>query len=120
MAEQITYERLRDLYSWMTGWRADVPAGRNDLQRLQDTQRAEFDAVMAAHDAQVRVEALRDAVQRFEDEVGKGDLRRESERDGSRWMDAEEAWEHQGPFMDWLRNEADRIADTNHTDGDRA
>jgi adenylate kinase len=46
--------RVRDLYTWTIAWRTDVPEGRDDLRRLQETQRAEFDAALAAHIDELR------------------------------------------------------------------
>lgn len=60
-----------------------------------------------------QAEALRDAVRDFENEVGIEEFDSLSARPGRhgqvRWVGIEEAWENQGPFMDWLRNRADRI-----------
>lgn len=71
--------RIRDLYTWATVWRAEVPEGRDDLRELQERQREEFDAALAAHDAEllasaaprIAAEALRDAARKMQ--VGIGD-----------------------------------------------
>lgn len=62
-------------------------------------------------EAQVKAAALREAVAEFESNVGLEEFREQTKRpDAPRgWATAEEAWEHQGPFMDWLRNRADQI-----------
>lgn len=60
--------------------------------------------------AKVKADALREAVERFESgDVAPDDLG--VERDGVRWAPnaVEGAWEYQGPIMDWLRDEADRL-----------
>ena len=54
MSAHINLDRVRDLYSRTTGWRTEVPEGRDDLRRLQEKLRAEFDAALAAHDAELR------------------------------------------------------------------
>lgn len=48
--------RIRDLYSWTTAWRSDVPEGRYDLAKMQDDLRSEFDRALAAHDRQIRAD----------------------------------------------------------------
>lgn len=71
--------RVRDLYTWMTAWRAELPEGREDLRELQERQREEFDAALAAHDAEllatheprIAAEALRNAARNMQ--VGIGD-----------------------------------------------
>src|SRR5699024_1367640 len=61
----------------------------------------------------VKAEALREAVSDFESSVGSAELHEESKRPDSPkgWGFAEcgIAWEHQGVYMDWLSNRADRI-----------
>lgn len=60
-----------------------------------------------------QAEALREAVSDFEGSVGVDEFDEMSARPGRhgpvKWFAIEEAWEHQGPFMDWFRNRADRI-----------
>jgi hypothetical protein len=51
--------RVRDLYTWTTAWSTDVE-GRDDLRRLQESQRADFDAALAAHDAELRARIARE------------------------------------------------------------
>lgn len=55
--EPVTIDRVRDMYSWATAWRADDLTDRPDLERLRERNRAEFDAAMSAHDARIRAEA---------------------------------------------------------------
>lgn len=50
---------------------------------------------------------LREAVSDFESNVGVGEFDEQTRRKNSHWAHIEEAWEHQGPYMDWLRNRAD-------------
>lgn len=57
----------------------------------------------------VKAEALREAADDFEYHVGVGEFEEQTIRDGIRWSDTAEAWEHQGPFMAWIRNRADEI-----------
>lgn len=44
--------RVRDMYSWATGWRPDVLPDQPHMADVQATLRAEFDAALAAHDAE--------------------------------------------------------------------
>lgn len=64
-----------------------------------------LDAKLKAAGAQ----ALRDAADDFEDNMGVGEFDEWARRDGKRWGHIEEAWEHQGPYMDWLRARADSL-----------
>lgn len=48
--------RVRDMYSWATGWRPDVLPDQPHMADVQATLRAEFDAALAAHDAVKRAE----------------------------------------------------------------
>ena len=66
---------------------------------------AEFERFIA----KVKADALREAVEYFENLIGIGEFREETRRDGRHWVDPDRAWGEQGPFMDWLRNHADRI-----------
>lgn len=49
-----SFERARDLYSWALRWDAGDHEDRPDLAKLQVDQRAEFDRMIAAHDAEMR------------------------------------------------------------------
>ena len=53
MAIQLSTERVADLYSWATAWRSTDPDGGTDLSGLRASNRAEFEAWRAAHDAEV-------------------------------------------------------------------
>ncbi|GAA4774420.1 hypothetical protein [Microbacterium gilvum] len=44
-------DRVRDLYSWAYAWRTEDAEGETDLSGLRASQRAEFDRMIAAHDA---------------------------------------------------------------------
>lgn len=59
--------------------------------------------------AEAQAEALREAVIDFEAHVGVGEFAEQSQRGPLRWGHIEEAWEHQGPYMDWLRTRADKL-----------
>jgi hypothetical protein len=50
--------------------------------------------------------ALEEAASDFEDNMGVGEFDEWARRDGARWNHIEESWEHQGPYMDWLRARA--------------
>ena len=48
----LTTERIGDVYSWATAWKSSTP-NRPDLDRMRAAQRAEFEAWLKAHDAEV-------------------------------------------------------------------
>lgn len=52
----ITIDRVRDMYSWATGWKPDVDPESPHMADVQASLRAEFDAALAAHDAEKRAE----------------------------------------------------------------
>jgi len=54
----------------------------------------------------IRAEALTDAAEDFEGNVGVGEFAEQSIRDGAYWLHIQESWDHQGPYMDWLRARA--------------
>lgn len=60
--------------------------------------------------SEARVAALREAVEYFESEVGVEQFAELSTEDGKPWAHIAESWEHQGPYMSWLRARADREA----------
>lgn len=70
-----------------------------------EDRRAEFDRFIA----KVKADALREAVEEFESHVGAGEFEEQTCRNGTHWTHAVESWDHQGPFMYWLLNRADRI-----------
>jgi len=59
MSGEITFDRLRDLYGMATRWESNPDDPR--LQKLRESNLAEFDATMARHDAEVAARALREA-----------------------------------------------------------
>ncbi|WP_426940283.1 hypothetical protein [Pseudarthrobacter sp. S6] len=59
--------------------------------------------------AAAQAEALREAVEDFEDNMGVQEFDEWARRDGRRWAHIEDAWEYQGPYMDWLRARADNL-----------
>lgn len=65
----------------------------------------EFDRLIA----KIKADALREAVEEFESHVGAGEFEEQTCRNGTHWTHAVESWDHQGPFMHWLLNRADRI-----------
>jgi hypothetical protein len=56
--------------------------------------------------AEAKAGALEEAAQDFEDNIGVGEFNELAQRDGRRWTHIEDAWEYQGPYMDWLRARA--------------
>jgi hypothetical protein len=70
-------------------------ADRDDVRRILEAAAPFFAA-----------KALEDAATEFEDNMGVGEFEEWARRDGRRWNHIEESWEHQGPYMDWLRARA--------------
>lgn len=74
-----------------------------------------LDAALAPALAAIRrhaaAQALEEAATDFEDNIGVNDFDEQARRDGKRWGHIEESWEHQGPYMDWLRARAASIRD---------
>lgn len=58
---------------------------------------------------EAKAEALEEAATDFEDNIGVGEFDELARRDGRRWTHIDEAWEYQGPYMDWLRARAAAI-----------
>ena len=50
--------------------------------------------------------ALEEAADDFEGNIGVGEFDELASRDGMRWTRIHDAWEYQGPYMDWLRARA--------------
>lgn len=77
------FDRVRAMYGNATAWSGSDHADRPDLLALRESALAEFDEVMAQHDAQVRTKALHEAAefvdsQRYIDEPA--DLRQVRDR----------------------------------------
>lgn len=89
------------------GWMTSGPPSSTVVRAL-DFERW-LDQVRAAARREGQAEALREAVDEFENHVGVGEFVAQTTRDGRYWSHAAESWEHQGPFMSWLINRADRI-----------
>lgn len=70
---------------------------------------SELDAEFDRFINKVRADALREAVEEFESHVGAGEFEEQTCRNNTHWTHAVESWDHQGPFMYWLLNRADRI-----------
>lgn len=56
VAAPLPISRIRDLYSWATGWRAEDRGEDEDLSNIRESLRSEFDHALAAHDEQTRTE----------------------------------------------------------------
>lgn len=65
----------------------------------------EFDMFIA----EIEAKALLEAVKEFEHEIGPSKFEELSMSNGVKWTYIDEAWEHQGPYMDWLRNRAEEL-----------
>lgn len=57
----------------------------------------------AAQKASVAADALERAASDFEHDMGIQEFDDATSTDGRHWVAIEEAWNHQGPFMEWLR-----------------
>lgn len=57
----LSIERVRDLYSFATAWRAEDAEGQRDMSALRESNRAEFDAALAEHDRAVAEQAWGEA-----------------------------------------------------------
>ena len=66
-----SFARVRDVFSWAYAWRTrdNVDEGETDLSGLRESNRAEFDRAMQAHDREVAAKALRDAADRYNAET---------------------------------------------------
>lgn len=58
-AEPLPISRIRDFYRWAYAWRTQDAEGDTDLGQLRTQRAAEFDAAIAAHDAEVVATALK-------------------------------------------------------------
>ena len=94
----------RDNHGFSEGWEAVWAL------RAEKGTRAILDILPGKTEQEVRAEALREAADEFESHVGVGEFEEQTVRDGIPWAHTAEAWEHQGPFMAWLRNRADEEA----------
>lgn len=66
-------------------------------------------AALSAAAPTLMARALREAVSDFECHVGVGEFAEQTVRNGRPWAHTDEAWEHQGPYMNWLNNRADEL-----------
>lgn len=82
-------------------------AGAMEEHAGEDYATAKADAERGI--AKIKADALREAVEEFESHVGAGEFEEQTCRNGTHWTHAVESWDHQGPFMHWLLNRADRI-----------
>tara|TARA_R110002051_G_scaffold1853_2_gene10168 strand:- start:4923 stop:5279 length:357 start_codon:yes stop_codon:yes gene_type:complete len=66
-----SFERVRDVYSWAYAWRTrdNVDEGDTDLSGLRESNRAEFDRALAAHDREVAAKAAKQALRVLADEL---------------------------------------------------
>lgn len=78
----------------------------DDRRRDVDKATAALTAAGFGLVADAKAEALEEAAGDFESHVGVGEFAEKSTRDGRYWAHINEAWEHQGPYMDWLRSRA--------------
>lgn len=56
-----------------------------------------------AQKARISADALEQAACDFEHDMGIREFDEATSAEGRRWVAIEEAWNHQGPFMEWLR-----------------
>jgi hypothetical protein len=88
------------------GWSESIAAMRSSKNSFAAHQAAALSAAGFGLVADTKAEALEEAADDFEGNVGVGEFAELSTRDGNPWGHVEESWEHQGPYMDWLRNRA--------------
>lgn len=73
----ISIERVRDLYSFATAWRAEDAEGQRDMSALRESNRAEFDAALAEHERATAEKAWQEGVRHVHDTkcvIGKKNL----------------------------------------------
>lgn len=87
----------------------DQSLGGSSVANPREVADAVLALLLGKTEAKVKAEALREAVEDFESRVGVGDFEEQTIRDGIPWSHTAEAWEHQGPFMAWIRNRADEL-----------
>lgn len=73
---------------------------------VKETFRADAKAALEAAAPFLRAQALEDAATEFEANIGINEFDEQARRDGRPWNHIDDAWEHQGPYMDWLRTRA--------------
>lgn len=78
----------------------------NLSEGVQETFRCDARAALEAAAPIIRAEALEAAADDFESNIGITEFDEQARRAGGRWRHIEESWEHQGPYMDWLRARA--------------
>ena len=83
----LSMERMRDLYSWAYAWRSKDSArdGEADLSGLRDSNRAEFDRSLAAHDAALEAAVRADQIEK-DTEIAEAQM--------EKWGIHEEGWPH--------------------------
>ncbi|OIH81931.1 hypothetical protein BLJ79_21460 [Arthrobacter sp. UCD-GKA] len=86
-----------------------VDSSRETGDQLREHLASVTAAMLAPVIREAKVEALREAVSDFESFIGVGEFAELSKRGPLPWGHIEEAWESQGPYMDWLRNRADSL-----------
>jgi hypothetical protein len=64
MTTKLSTERVGDLFAWAYAWRSEDDPSGTDLSGLRASNRAEFDTWLAAHDAEVKADALEAATVR--------------------------------------------------------
>lgn len=98
----------RDELATLIGAKLDGMFGTRDFgPAAQDYKLAdELIAAGFGRISEAKALALEEAAQDFEDNIGVGEFDELARRDGARWTHIDDAWEYQGPYMDWLRASA--------------
>jgi hypothetical protein len=95
---------LTDIESRLASDRDNFADGYSD-QSIRDR------AALVAMVREAGAKALEEAASDFEDNMGVGEFDEWARRDGRRWTHIDDAWEYQGPYMDWLRARAAYMRD---------
>lgn len=72
-----------------------------------------------AQKATIAAEALEQAASDFEHDMGIPEFDEATSTDGHHWEGIADAWEHQGPFMEWLRRRARALRAASEAGGAR-
>lgn len=114
IAEVLAYQHCR-----MTNSKADHPIfgyhafSEEQREYLRSVMMPSAQAVaelIAPLIREAQADALREAVSDFEAHVGVGEFDEQTRRNGIRHAHIEEAWQFQSPYMDWLKNRAEKLA----------
>lgn len=96
----------KGIYRSVNKAHADTKGWDEVKPNWQRSYRRDARAALEAAAPFIQAQALEDSAQDFEDNIGVSEFDELSRRDGSPWAHIAEDWDHQGPYMDWLRARA--------------